>query len=136
MNLDFLMDLVNAKCNEDARRAGVMTLGGLRSTLATLPPETPVVIDKGGAPGSLDSYRGYYERLAFAADGGSTTAREVIASLDAADGKTFRGYKGGDYEMDSYTFLHIAPYGSTGPQVVGLHIEDDCAVIDTKDEEW
>ena len=64
MDVKNLMDLINAKCNDDARRAGVMTLGGLRDGLAVLPPDTPVFLPDGDTPYSLSSYRGYYERLA------------------------------------------------------------------------
>lgn len=136
MDLTYLMDLVNAKVNDDARRAGVVSLGTLRSALAVLPPDLPVVIDGGGSPGELDSYRGYYERLAFDPSGEATTAAAVIASLDAADGETYQGYKGGDYDMGGHTFLHVASYGDCGPCVVGLRVEADRAVIETKDEEW
>lgn len=64
MNIDTIMELVNAKCNDDARRAGVMTLGQLRDGLSVLPPDTPVYLDTGDEPHALSSYRGYYERLA------------------------------------------------------------------------
>lgn len=64
MDIDTLMDLVNAKINDDARRSGVLTLGAVRDALAAMPPDLPVVIDNGGTPGGLTSYRGHYERLA------------------------------------------------------------------------
>lgn len=136
MDPTYLMDLVNAKVNDDARRGGVLTLGCLRSALAVLPPDLPVVIDRGGSPGDLDSYRGYYERLAFDPSGPAITTAEVIAALDAADGGVYHGYKGGAYDMDAHTFLHVAPYGDCGPFVAGLRVEADRAVIVTKDEEW
>lgn len=136
MNLDYLMELVNAKCNDDARRAGVMTLGGLRSTLALLPPEMPVATDRSGSIGGACSYRGYYERLALEPTNGSATAADVIAILDAADGATYEGYKGGSYRMDSSTFLHVAGYGDCGPYVASLRVESDRAVIETAEEQW
>jgi hypothetical protein len=136
MDLTHLMDLVNAKVNDDARRSGVMTLGALRDALHQLPPDTPVVIDSGGSPGPVSSYRGYYERLAFEPTDTPVTAAEVVATLNAADGETFQGYKGGDCDMDVYTFLHVASYGDCGPRVVGLRAEADRVVIETKNEEW
>jgi hypothetical protein len=62
--MEFFMDLVKAKTNDDARRAGAMTLGELRTALAALPPETRVLLEDGATPGALSSYRGYYDRLA------------------------------------------------------------------------
>lgn len=136
MDLNDLMTLVNAKINDDARKSGVMTLGALRDMLKLLPPKTPVDLDVGGSPGSADSYRGYYERLALEPTTDHATAADVIDILNRADGATLQGYKGGYYDMDSSTFLHVAHYGDCGPQVVGLRVEGDRAVIETKDEEF
>lgn len=135
MNIENLMELVNAKINDDARRSGVMTLGALRAALNVLPPDSPVTVDAGGSVGNLDSYRGYYERLAFEPSASPTTAAAVLAALDYADGETFQGYKGGDYEMGPHTFLHLAYYGETGTQITGLHLDaGGTAVIETAEE--
>lgn len=136
MNLDYLMELVNAKVNDDARRAGVWSLGSLRTALAAFPPETPVVVDVGGSPSAIDSYRGYYDRLALETTDATRTAAEVIALLDGAEGETFYGYKGGEYDMDASTFVHVAPHGDCGPYVSGVRVEDESVVIETEEEVW
>jgi hypothetical protein len=56
--------------------------------------------------------------------------------LEDADGKTFHGYKGGEYHMDSGTYVHAAEYGSCGAAIVGVALVDGVAVIQTADEEW
>lgn len=134
--VSLLMAQVNAKVTEDALRAGVMTLGSLRTALSLLPPSMPVEFDGGGSPADIDSYRGYYERLALSSRTEPTTAGGVIALLDTVDGETLQGYKGGDFYMDAGTFIHAAEYGCTGPQIVGLHIDGDKAVIETAEEIW
>ena len=135
MNIDVLTALVNAEINDNARRNGVMTLAGLRAMLALLPADMLVSFDSGGYPTEPHSYRGYYERLALQPVGGPTTAADVIALLNVADGETYQGYKGGDFTMGGHTFLHMAHYGYCGPQIVGLRVEDDQAVIETREEE-
>lgn len=136
MEINKLMGLVNAKINDDARRSGVMTLGALSGMLRLLPGDMPIALEGGGHPGAVDSYRGYYERLAFEPTNEPTTVAYVLTVLDEADGETFEGYKGGDYTMGAHTFLHVAHYGDCGPQVVGLRVEADRAVLETKEEEF
>lgn len=69
MDLEYMMGLINKAHNDDARRAGVRTLGWLRESLAILPPETLIALETPSgsemrSPGALMSYRGYYDRLA------------------------------------------------------------------------
>ena len=86
-----------------------LTLGDL---IAILEQEEPGrVIPYGfSAPGS---YRGYYEDLAF-----HPTENVSIGAMlkDAKDsmGKTFSGYKGGDFIMKEYTSVWLAEYGCEG----------------------
>lgn len=58
------------------------------------------------------SYRGYYEDLAFAPEE-NVTFGEMLAYAKYALGKTFEGYKGGQYLMDEYTNCWIAEYGDS-----------------------
>lgn len=148
-DLTELMEAVNAAIKDSARRQGIATLGELRAALKMLPPEMPVVMDKGGVPGDLDSYRGYYEllrgkvwhrggeRLAVETrTDGNVAVAEFIASLDRADGAVFHGYKGGEYRMDSSTLMHSAEYGCCGDAIVGVRVDGGQAVIVTAEEEW
>lgn len=163
MGIDRIMTFVNAKTNDDARRAGIATLGSLRDALAEMPPALAVVIDNGWEPGGLTSYRGYYERLAITPadgrqgsetvliDGGPTyddyqagvqgvtiatpcTVADLLHALNLADGEEFEGYKGGQFPMGRYTFMHVAEYGDCGRAVSGVRMDADRAVIETFEE--
>jgi hypothetical protein len=62
---------------------------------------------------SPHSYRGYYEDLAFEL-AENVTVGAMLADARTALGKTFQGYKGGDYEMGNWTSVWLAEYGCTG----------------------
>lgn len=62
--------------------------------------------------GDPHSYRGYYDELAF--EPMDTTIQEMLEACENADGKTYHGYKGGDFEMDGDTEVHIAFKGCCG----------------------
>ncbi len=66
--------------------------------------------------GKPDSYRGYYDQLAFPLQP-NVTVGEMIASAELAIGTTYQGYKGGDFTMDKDTYVHVAGYGSTGSEL-------------------
>lgn len=63
--------------------------------------------------GEPHSYRGYYEDVAFRPKQDVTVA-EMLAHAKSALGKTFHGYKGGEYTMTSWSDCWIAEYGNTG----------------------
>lgn len=63
--------------------------------------------------GRPHSYRGYYDELAFEPVE-NTTIGEMLADAKGALGKTYHGYKGGEYEMGPYTTCWLANYGDTG----------------------
>lgn len=60
------------------------------------------------------SYRGYYDRLALEPSRGPMTVAEVLGQARWALGRTFLGYKGGEYTMGESTLVHVASYGCTG----------------------
>ncbi len=62
--------------------------------------------------GEADSYRGFYERIAFEPKS-FVTVGQMLTEAKKAVGVTFNGYKGGEYVMDGETLVHIAPYGCT-----------------------
>lgn len=62
------------------------------------------------------SYRGYYECLAFQPKE-NVTCGEMLEDAKSALGKTFEGYKGGEYVMGEYTDVYIAEHGNTGEQI-------------------
>ncbi len=79
-------------------------------------------------PTGIDSWRGIYAELAL---GFSSKCDEMplsifIELLKDAEGKTFTGYKGGDFTMSRHTPVWVANYGNSG----------NTAVIDIVDARW
>jgi hypothetical protein len=66
--------------------------------------------------GRPHSYRGYYEQLAFSPVE-NTTVGDMLNAAKTAMGKTFTGYKGGEYEMGEWTECNLAEYGSCGETI-------------------
>lgn len=66
---------------------------------------------------SPHSWRGVYAELAFE-PAENVKVSEMLADAKSALGKTFEGYKGGDFTMDENTEVHIADYGS-GEDLIG-----------------
>lgn len=60
-----------------------------------------------------DSYRGYYDQLAFEPVK-NITVGAMLACAKEAMGKTYQGYKGGDFEMHQYTDVWLACWGECG----------------------
>ena len=104
-----------------------MTLGKLIGVLEAMPAGAEVA-----NLNSADSYRGYYEDLAFARENGTRPAADLLRECNLAIGREFDGYKGGTYRMDSLTPLWIAPYGCCGLKLMALY---EGGMIETKDDE-
>jgi hypothetical protein len=62
------------------------------------------------------SYRGDYFCLAFEPLP-NTTVGAMLACAREALGKTYQGYKGGDYVMKEYTNVYLSEYGTTGEEI-------------------
>lgn len=73
-------------------------------------------------PTRFDSWRGIYAELAINFDFKSDMPLpDFIMMAEAAVGKTFHGYKGGDYIMTRDTPVWVANYGNSGnTAVVGV----------------
>ena len=95
-----------------------MVLKDLIERLKQEPKEN--VIRKGF--GHSMSYRGDYSQLAFAPFE-NVTVGSMLEEAEYALGKTYQGYKGGDFVMDEYTDVFIAEYGSTGEQIGKLLLD-------------
>lgn len=91
-----------------------MTLGELITELKKEPPEK---VCRWGF-GHPHSYRGYYDELAFEPCE-NVTVNQMLADAEQSLGKTFTGYKGGDYEMCEWTEVWIANEGEAGGEVIG-----------------
>lgn len=116
---------------------GTMRLGDIIEALEALPGECPVFYAPignangvGVYPGAFDSYRGYYDRLMLGANGEPCTVAELLNRARAADGATFTGYKGGEYEMRRDTVVYVADYGRTSDnRPVAIEKRDELVVI-------
>tara|TARA_R110002072_G_scaffold63430_2_gene157822 strand:+ start:430 stop:777 length:348 start_codon:yes stop_codon:yes gene_type:complete len=104
-----------------------MKLGSIIQQLEGCDPEAPVRFDFGGLspdPTQLDSYRGYYNDLALGWTDRSCTVQELLEALREANGRTFTGYKGGEFDMNNQTPVWIAEYGRTSDTKI-IGIEED-----------
>lgn len=89
-----------------------MTLGQLIEELRKEPQDKVV---KYGFD-SPHSYRGIYAELAFE-PAENVKVSDMLKDAEESLGKTFTGYKGGDFEMGDYTTIHLAEYGSCGEEI-------------------
>ena len=97
-----------------AEYAGPMTIGEFIDRLERAPVDYHVVFDFGRlAPTRIKSWRGIYAEAAIGyAEAGPPTVRELLLELyGSVDGRTYRGYKGGEYSFDRNTPLHVDNYG-------------------------
>lgn len=89
-------------------------LGGIIARLEREDPER--VLPIGFA--NPHSYRGYYDQLAFepVAD---IKIGDMLTAAKYAVGRTFQGWKGGDYTMSEHTECWIATEGTSGDNQIG-----------------
>ncbi len=100
-------------------------LGELINALELVPPKVLVgIIERPyyADPTSLHSYRGYYTDLAIGSRQEPTTVEEFQKALQKAVGKTYLGYKGGQFRMTKTTPLWLSAYGD----VSNLYIQALC----------
>lgn len=117
----------------DLSMYGTATIGSVIDALKSAPAGADVQFDFCYlAPTTVNSYRGYYDHLAlgWSEPSGWPTVATVLAELQSAIGKTFEGYKGGDYKMDRDTPLWVANYShSGGTGIVSITVEGEHSVI-------
>ena len=77
----------------------------LGEVIAALEAQDPAKVLPVGFYGP-HSYRGYYHELAFEMCT-NVTVGEILAAARSAVGKTFEGWKGGDYTMDTSSLVHL-----------------------------
>ena len=117
------------KESQDQRKASSQfSLNDLIDRLEELPQDMPILL------GEADSYRGYYSDLAFAPlyDTEPRTVKEALDAAEDAHGKTFEGYKGGEFTMEGDTPVWYSHYGSCGPAIIG--ITDEGVILTQEDE--
>lgn len=77
------------------------------------------------------SYRGYYTDLAFEPRE-NTTVGEMLGCAKEALGKTYSGYKGGDFKMGEYTDVWLSEYGRCGEGIGEVLLKYMCGEIITQ----
>lgn len=79
-------------------------------------------------PNDIDSWRGSYDELAlnFTSEGDEMKVSDFLKMLKECVGKTFFGYKGGEFTMNKHTPIWVANYRNAG----------NTAVIDVVDNDW
>lgn len=92
-----------------------MELGKLIQRLEQADPDLAVRMGFG----SPHSYRGYYDELAFEPEP-NVSVGDMLEAAKGALGKTFIGYKGGEFTMDEYTTVWISRYGEGEGEIIGL----------------
>lgn len=96
-----------------------MDLGTLHMLLDNYNPEDKLLFSNGAhLDGFYDSYRGYYEDIAFSfgsvAEHGIETVGQFVKMIeDAMSTGTMKGYKGGDYPITDATLAWLGNYGTT-----------------------
>lgn len=86
-------------------------------------------------PTVLSSWRGSYRELAleFSDEGEAPKVSEFLKKLKEAVGKTYEGYKGGDFVMGKTTPLWVANYGDSNEVgVVGVLDRGWVVILETK----
>jgi len=115
-----------------------ITLGKLIEELERQYPEAPVTFDFCNlTPTTVDSWRGQYYKLAlgFTDSSACPTVAELLVNLREAIGKTFTGWKGGQYVMDADTEVWVDNPGRfSTTRIVGVEEISGTVTIKTKGE--
>jgi hypothetical protein len=118
----------------DERSKYHLTLGQAIKKLKSIPGHCFVKFDHDGLyPRNEHSYRGYYSDLALESSDEPITVSDLLSTLRLALGKTYGGYKGGDYVMGEDTPLWNAAYGDCGRAIMGMDVMQGGVIIFTKE---
>lgn len=116
-----------------------LRLGELIDSMKRCKKDASVIFDFGGAvPTGIDSWRGVYAELSLQWGGGRygddyPKVSDVLEILSAAVGKTYTGWKGGEYRMDRDTPVWVDNRGCwTKTAIVGVSDEDYIVVLQTE----
>lgn len=134
LNLQAIFDnAIAAQRQEHLKASPQLTLGELILKLEAIADKTKQVhfAFEYAHPTQLDSWRGSYDELAlgFSLEGQAPTVAALLEELKSAIGKTFEGYKGGQYVMGKNTPVWVANYGNTGNTGIVEVLEKDWTVI-------
>lgn len=122
-----------------------MRLGKLIDMLKKCDQEKPLFLRVDGVikyyPCDISSYRGDYSHLAIerneTEDSSPIKVGDFIKELELCIGKTFTGYKGGDFVMDDTTPIWVSDYGITESYKVIPPVElYNLVYIDTFEDDY
>jgi hypothetical protein len=135
----YLDNAMVARREERMKTSDQLTLGEMILKIEPLLKKQPEIKERYGdeadvyfdfeylKPTGIGSWRGIYAELALEFDGEKTmTVIEFHKMLKECIGKTFTGYKGGEFTMGKNTPVWVANYGNAG----------NTAVIDIVDNEY
>lgn len=117
-----------------------MTIGGLKDQLRKLTHDLEVRYDFcGRVPSRIHSWLGLYRHPALDHRDPTLKALTVAELLqileEATDGRTFKGYRGGDYNFEDTDELHIDNYGEyTNTELVFISHDTDQVILHTTTE--
>ena len=148
MNLEELNELVSNQRKESFATSHQITVGELIKQLENTElmydenEYKSVYFDFGSAiPTNIDSWRGSYDELALGyeltgydskenAHFSDCKADKLLEELKSAIGKTYTGWKGGDFIMSENTPIWVANSGNSGNTgIIGVLDEDWCIII-------
>ena len=125
------------------RREKTMTLGEIINELKAVKNQASEIRFDFAyfRPARLISWRGSYDQLAIDYTNehpGEKSVAEFLKECESAIGKTFTGYKGGDFEMGFETPVWVAGYGeSCETAVIGfINTGYDTIIIETSYREY
>jgi len=101
-----------------------MEIGELIELLNKQPESNLIMFDFCRAtPCRIDSSRGDYSELALDFDfNGECTVKQLIIICENAVGKTYTGYKGGEFRMYDHTSVWVDHYGDwTSTKIISVH---------------
>ncbi len=124
MSLQALVDGMSAQWMKK-RAETQMTLGDMIARLESLPGGVMVPLS------NPHSYRGYYSDLSFEQTE-PVAAEHLLKKCNAAMGKCFHGWKGGDYYMHAGVPVWVADRGSCGLKLMAIN--DDGSLVTAEDD--
>jgi len=124
MSLQALVDGMSAQWMKK-RAETQMTLGDMIARLEALPGGVMVPLS------NPHSYRGYYSDLSFEQTE-TVAAKHLLEKCNAAMGKCFHGWKGGDHYMHADVPVWVAERGSCGLKLMAIN--DDGSLVTAEDD--
>ncbi len=120
-----------------------LTLGQLKDELQKYSEVHSVFYDclPLAQPTTFDSWRGSYDQLALGHEAttyttNNVTVKALLDAIKSANGRTFKGWKGGSYNMNYSTPVWVENRGCyTGVKIVGTKFDRGFVLIRTEGTE-